>query len=78
MRWWNHLWRSSAKPPSEVLGCVHLTLPEWTECTPTKKMRVWRDTDGDVLSLATSPEPLTDSDRAEDMKVRRWCREIRN
>lgn len=76
MKWWKHLWRSSAKPASDVFGCIHLTLPEWTEVTPTKGMRVWRDTDGDVLSLANSPVPLTDSDRTDEMKVRKWCREI--
>lgn len=76
MRWWNHLSRSSEKSASNVLGCVRLTLPDWTQDNPTKEMRVWRDTDGDVLSLANSPEPLTDSDRADEMKVRKWCREI--
>lgn len=76
MRWWNDLWRSLAKPPSEVLGCVCLALPEWTEDTSTKEMRLWRDIDGDVLSLANCSEPLTDSGRADEMKVRRWCREI--
>jgi hypothetical protein len=76
MKWWKHLGRSSAKPARDVFGCIHLTLPEWTEVTPTKGMRVWRDTDGDVLSLANSPVPLTDSDRTDEMKVRKWCREI--
>lgn len=76
MKWWNRFRRGSAKPPSEVLACVGLTLPEWIESTPTKEMRVWHDIDGDVLSLANSPEPLTDSDRADDRKVRGWCRRI--
>lgn len=76
MKWWNDLWRSVTKPPTEALGHVRLTLTEWTEDTPAKGMRVWRDPDRDVLSLATSQEPLGDSDRADEMKVRRWCREI--
>jgi hypothetical protein len=75
MEWWKRLWRSSEKPPtSDVLGCIHLALPEWTEVTPTKGMRVWRDSDGDVLSLANSSAPFPDSDRADEAKVRKWCR----
>src|SRR5215467_7566620 len=76
MRWWNHLWRSSAKPQSEVVGFVQLTLPEWTEDMPTEGMRVWHGAHGDVLSLTNSPPLLTDFDRADEKKVRRFCREL--
>ena len=39
-------------------------------------MRVWRDADGAVLSLAESSEPVKDFDKVGEKKVRRWCREI--
>jgi len=39
-------------------------------------MRVWRDADGAVLSLAESSEPVKDFDKVREKRVRRWCREI--
>jgi hypothetical protein len=39
-------------------------------------MRVWRDIDGDVLSLANASEFLGSSDVSDDKKVRTWCRGI--
>ena len=39
-------------------------------------MRVWRDIDGDVLSLANGPEFLGNSDLSDEKKVRTWCRRL--
>jgi hypothetical protein len=49
-------------------------LPGWIEGTLTEGMRVWRDTDGDVLTLAISSEPFRHSDGAGELKIRKWCR----
>jgi hypothetical protein len=37
-------------------------------------MRIWRDIDGDVLSLADATEPFGSSDLSDEKKVRTWCR----
>jgi hypothetical protein len=71
MKWWNNLWRTSAKSP---IGCARLTLPGWTEDTPLNEMRIWRDECGNVLSLAVTSTPLTDSDRASETALRNRCR----
>ena len=74
MRWFNYFWRSSPKQASEVIASVRLVLSGWTEDSTTNEMRVWHDIDGDVLSLANSREPLPNFDRADEMKVKSWCR----
>jgi hypothetical protein len=76
MKWWNHFWRSSVRAASEPIGRVQLRLPGWNEDTPAEDMRIWRDLDGDVLSLAISSEPFPYFDRAEVMDIRKWAREL--
>ena len=74
MKWWNHFWRGSAEELEEPIRRVRLSLPGWIEGTPTEGMRVWRDTDGDVLTLAISSEPFRHADGADELKIRKWCR----
>jgi hypothetical protein len=73
MKWWNNLWRTSPKSP---IGCARLTLPGWTEDSPVNEMRIWRGECGNVLSLAVTSAPFTDSDRASETALRNRCREL--
>jgi hypothetical protein len=76
MKWWSHFWRGSAEELQEPIRRVRLGLPGWTEGTPTKGMRMWRDSDGDVLTLAISSEPFRHADDADEREIRNWCREF--
>ena len=73
MKWWNNLWRSSAKSP---IGCARLALLGWTEDTSVNEMRIWRDECGNVLSLAVTSDPPTDSEHADKTTLRNWCRKL--
>jgi hypothetical protein len=74
MKWWNHFWRVSAKDPEEPVRRVRAALPGWSESTPEEGTRIWRDIDGDVLSLAMVSEPFRHADGADEIKIRRWSR----
>jgi hypothetical protein len=74
MSWRNYFWGRASGRRREAFERVHLTLPGWTENTPTKELRIWRDADGDVLSLASSQEPIPHFDGADTAQVRSWCR----
>jgi hypothetical protein len=76
MKWWKDFWGDSPKQESAGTGSVRLLLPGWTEDTTANDMRVWRDADGDVLSVAGIEEPFQNFDRADEMKVKEWCRDL--
>ncbi len=76
MRWWSRLWRSSAEELTEPMRQVCLTLPGWKEDTPQEGGRIWGDTEGNVLALDICGEPFRHADRADEMKIRKWCREV--
>ena len=74
MGWWNRLWgRTVASVHIESSSSVRLTLPGWSEGPSDGDMRIWRDSDRDVLSLAFL-EKGCDFPRGET-KLRNWCRE---
>ena len=58
---------------SESAGTSHIT--GWSEGAPAKGLRLWRDSEGDVLSLATPAEGLR-LPRGSEAEVKRWCREL--
>jgi hypothetical protein len=76
MTWRSHLWRIvsrlSQTSPSRR---ARLTLPGWSEGAPAKGLRLWRDSDGDVLSLAIPAEGLG-LPHGSEAEVKRWCREL--
>ena len=75
LKWWNRLWGSAvaeAPTPKEAIRRVGLTLPEWNEEAPDGGMRVWRDADRNVLSLAAVDVP----DVFEGAEIRQWCRDF--
>jgi hypothetical protein len=73
MKWWNSLWRRSANSP---IWSVRLTLLGWKEEAPQGEMRVWRDQCGNVLSIAITSGPPTDSERSDETALRNWCRNL--
>src|SRR5271170_7762816 len=76
MSWWSHLWRTSANARRVAMGSARPSLPGWTEDTQEKDMRIWRDADGVVVSLAISSKPISDFLGADEAEVRRRSRQI--
>ena len=75
MRWWGHMWRSAAgSSPRELNRRVCLALPGWSEGAPDHDLRIWHDSDGDVLSLAMLRTDYPFG--SDEMEQRRWCREL--
>lgn len=77
MSWWQRLRHkpSSASLP-ERLRVVTLTLEGWTEEAPTDQMRIWRNFQGDVLSLATADESFDLPSLSDIGGLQRWCRAV--
>jgi hypothetical protein len=77
MSWWRRLFRGelSGALPDE-LRLVNLTMPGWTEDTPSQGMRVWRNDQGDILTLAASVGSLELPSLDDIAGLRRWCRKM--
>jgi hypothetical protein len=76
MTWRSHVWRVVSRlslRSASRWAC--LTLPGWREGAPAKGLRVWRDSDGDVLSLAAPGEGLG-LPQGSEVELKRWCREL--
>lgn len=73
--WWqNLLHNQSDELLAGKLRRVSLKLPGWTEKTPSGEMRIWRHSDGDVLSLAAVAGSL-DLPSFDDIQgLQRRCR----
>ena len=75
MSWWKRFRRGGPTPSSdELLQFVRLTMPEWREETGSSRMRVWRDSRDDVLSLAILGESLPEL--SDETAVQQWSRSI--
>lgn len=74
MAWWQFWGRRSKAMKAEAVRSATLNLPGWDEVEPRDGMRVWRDADGDALTLAASAfRGPTDEDTPE---AQRWCRDL--
>jgi hypothetical protein len=51
-------------------------MPDWTEEKATPELRVWRDAQGTVLSLAIPVESIDLPPLSDEAGVRRWCRRL--
>jgi hypothetical protein len=76
MRWWWSDLQCELPSPEDLIQRVRLTVPGWNEQTPTKDMRNWSDSEGDVLSLATSTEAIGLAEECDEMALRRACRAL--
>ncbi len=63
-------------PVSDPARLVRLSMAGWDEETPDKGMRVWRDPDGDVLSLAVLDSPLNLLDSPTEAELQRFARQL--
>jgi hypothetical protein len=55
---------------------VQLNLPGRNEHTPTEDLRIWHDSEGDVLSLGISTKDVVPPEDCDEMTLRRWCRAL--
>jgi len=77
MSWSNRLRRkATGLSPGYPIQQVGLALPGWNEDAPQQDLRVWRDSDGDVLSLAIPAEGGIYPFVSDEIDQRRWCREL--
>lgn len=70
----SNLWRRLSSAVPQGLRSIQLTLPEWNEQSPARGMRLWRNPDGYILSLATSATNLLELSDKETL--RRSCRAL--
>jgi hypothetical protein len=77
MPWWKHLWKDkAATSSSEHRDMAQLALEGWREGTPQGDLRVWRNSQDDVLSLAISDAAsLRFPEVANEAALRQWSRE---
>jgi hypothetical protein len=77
MSWWQRLWhRSSSASLVEGLRPVKLTMEGWSEDAPSGDMRVWRSTQGDVLSLAAPEGSLDLPPLGDAVGLQQWWRAL--
>jgi len=76
MRWLKNLWRSSSKRATAGIGSVSLVLAGWTEESAPNEIRAWHDIDGDILTLAHVQEVLPNFEEADEVRVRKWSRDL--
>jgi len=77
MSWWKGLRRngpeSSLAAPNRSL---RLALPGWHENDTDGDSRIWRDIDGDVLTLTVAAEKLNIPHASSEMELKRWGRSL--
>ena len=55
---------------------VRFSMPEWSEEKPQEGMRVWRDPDGDLLSMTVSVGPVSGLDCSSEGQLRQSARQL--
>ena len=76
MKWWNQFWRVSEKPKGGLIWFVRLTLPGWSEESPTNDTRIWCNTDREALALGSLAHPYPGLERGDELELRKWAREL--
>jgi hypothetical protein len=77
MSWWKRLWHGGTVPSSpERLHAVRLTMREWSEEASSGKSRVWRDPEGDVLSLSLLDASLGLPEISDESALQQWARRL--
>jgi hypothetical protein len=77
MSWWRRHWRkpTSRSLPKELRSVI-LTMQGWTEDVPSGDLRVWRNSQGDVLSLGAVRGSLRLPSLTDAVGLQRWCRDV--
>lgn len=74
MSWWKRLWSNGrVNSVDERISGVELTMPGWKEEAPQNGRRLWRDLNGDVVSLTALPESEF-PDLAATASIEKWAR----
>lgn len=73
MSWWKRLWQG---PTDERLRLVRLALEGWSDEATRGDMRVWRDGQGDVLSLVITDESTDFPQLSDELAVREHARDL--
>ena len=75
MFWWRRIWHGGDRVLSP-LRSVRLNLPGWREEKTRGDLRVWRDSQGSVLSLAIPDQPFAPGERSDETALRQQCRSL--
>jgi hypothetical protein len=77
MSWWKRLWGGGTAPSSpDRLDAVRLAMPGWMEEASSGHSRVWRDSQGDVLSLSVPEASLVLPEISNEVALQQWCRQL--
>lgn len=78
MGWWNYMSHGSGKAQGELIRCVRLTLPGWSENPSTEDGRIWRNSQDEslLLCILSPPWRISCFERGDELEVRRWAREF--
>jgi hypothetical protein len=77
MSWWKRFLGVRAAPSStERPDAVRLAMQGWNEEATSDDMRVWRDSQGSVLSLSVLDTSLGLPEISDESALRRWCRQL--
>lgn len=77
MSWWRQLWHGGSEGASpERLRVVRLTMQGWSEESSRGGLRVWRDPQGDVLSLAIPDGSLGLPSLSDETGLQQWSRSL--
>jgi hypothetical protein len=83
MDWWDHfliqrarkVLQGSAKARGELIRCVRLTLPGWSEDPPREEdARLWLNSYKETLGLQIHAHPHPCFERGDELEVRGWAR----
>ena len=74
MAWWDRLIRRSPPAPSEQLRSARFTLRNWFDDGVKDDLRVWRDPQGAVLSLAVLDAGIQLPASSDIDRLHVWCR----
>lgn len=77
MSWWKRLWHGGGETlSSERLRAVRLAMQGWSEEASRGQLRVWRNPQGDVLSLAIPDGSLDLPPLSDETSLQQWCRSL--
>ena len=75
MRWWNPF-SSPAPEPLQLLRCVRLPLPGWSEYPQAKDRRLWLNSEREAITLTVNTRSYPWFERGEELEIRNWTREF--
>jgi serine/threonine protein kinase len=77
LSWCKRAWRQTAAsdiPVTRPMGAIQFDLDGWHEEVPTESMRVWRDSQNNILTVTSVECHFPLPDLSDDAAVQNWCR----